>query len=130
MSKTIIWIEDDYDIIEPVIYPLRKAGYTIINIPTTKEAIEKLEELKKADLLLLDTSLPSGDGGRDYGDYPGLKLLQDLRKISDFKTPVVIFTVIRNEELRKQLEELKIEGIVYKPVRPSELKEVIDKILM
>jgi CheY-like chemotaxis protein len=128
MSKNIIWIEDDYDIIEPVIYPLRKAGYTVVNISNTKEASDKIEELKQADLILLDMFLPKGNGGEDFGLYPGYKLLQQLRTINKVKTPVIVFTVITNEELCKDLEELGINDIVYKPIRPSKLKEAIDKV--
>ena len=29
MPKTIVWIEDDTDIIELVVQPLKQAGYTI-----------------------------------------------------------------------------------------------------
>lgn len=128
MSKTIIWIEDDYDIIEPVIYPLRKAGYTIINISNTKEASEKLTELKNADLILLDMFLPKGNGGKDFGEYPGYMLLKELREVHQITTPVIVFTVISNEELRTRLERLGIDGIVYKPIRPSKLKEIVDDV--
>ncbi|MEK7725477.1 MAG: response regulator [Acidobacteriota bacterium] len=128
MSKTIIWIEDDYDIIEPVIYPLRKAGYKVINIENTKEAVEKLAELKNADLILLDMFLPKGSGGKNFGEYPGYMLLKELRDDCQITTPVVVLTVISNGELRTELEKLVIDGIIYKPVRPSKLKEIVDEV--
>lgn len=128
MSKTIIWIEDDYDIIEPVVYPLRKAGHQIINISTTKEASERLDELKQADLILLDMFLPAGTGGKDLGSYPGSKFLQQLRNDHQINTPVVVFTVLSDEELLKKLEKLA-DDIVRKPVRPSVLKQHVEDVL-
>lgn len=129
MSKTIIWIEDDYDIIEPVVYPLRKAGYQIVNIPTTKEASEKLEDLRQADLILLDMFLPKGTGGKDFGAYPGRKFLQELRTEHQIETPIVVFTVLSDEELLKDLESLGANGIVRKPIRSSLLKDYIENVL-
>ena len=32
MSRTIIWIEDDVDIIGPVVRPLERAGFQIIRL--------------------------------------------------------------------------------------------------
>lgn len=129
MSKTIIWIEDDYDIIEPVVYPLRKAGYQIINISNTKEASERLEELREADLILLDMFLPKGSGGKDFGAYPGRKLLQELRTFHEITTPIVVFTVLSDDDLLNDLKSLGADDIVRKPVRSSVLKEHIEKVL-
>lgn len=129
MSKTIVWIEDDYYVIQPVVYPLEKAGYNIVNIPDTKEAVEKLDLLRQADLILLDMLLPRGLEGQDFGDYPGLKFFRELRNKYKVKTPVVVFTVLTQGNLIKELNELGAEDIVRKPIRPSELKERVERVL-
>ena len=64
MSKTIVWIEDDVDIIGPVVRPLEHAGYKIIRLRTAKEVFDNVQKLHDADLILLDMLLP--DGGVDY----------------------------------------------------------------
>jgi CheY-like chemotaxis protein len=129
MPKTIAWIEDDYDMIQPVVYPLEKAGYRIINIPNTKEALKNLEQLRQVDLILLDLFLPPGTGGRDFGSYPGVQLFRELREIYQVETPIVVFTVLSQAYLLEELKELGAADIVRKPVRPSELKERVERVL-
>lgn len=54
MAKTIVWIEDDIDIIEPVVRPLELAGYTFVKLRTIAEALNVIEVIRQADLVLLD----------------------------------------------------------------------------
>ena len=129
MPKTIVWIEDDYDVIQPALYPLEKAGYRILNIRNTTEALENLEQLRQADLILLDLFLPPGTGGRDFGSYPGVQFFRELREAHHIETPVVVFTVLSQADLLKELNDLGAADIVRKPVRPSELKERVERVL-
>lgn len=129
MAKTIIWIEDDYDVIQPVIYPLEKAGYTIVNQRSTKEALSDLERLRTADLILLDMFLPPGTDGLDFGSYPGLQFFRELRVVHHIDTPVVVFTVLSQASLLAELTALGAADIVRKPVRPSELKDRVERVL-
>lgn len=129
MSKKIIWVEDDYDTIEPVIFPLRKAGYQITNIPNIKEAIEKIEELRNADLILLDLFFPSGKDRTNVGAYPGLTLLQKIRYEHKITTPVVVFTVSVNETVMSNFRDLGVSDIVTKPVHSVVLTERIEEVL-
>jgi CheY-like chemotaxis protein len=129
VSRTIIWIEDDYAVIQPVVYPLIKAGYNIVNIPDTKEAIEKIDQLRDADLILLDLFLPTGTGGHDFGNYPGIQFFRNLRQIHKIDTPVVVFTVLSQASLLTELTELGAADIIRKPVRPSHLKERVERVL-
>ncbi|HKR14410.1 MAG TPA: response regulator [Pyrinomonadaceae bacterium] len=129
MSKTIVWIEDEYDIIYPVIYPFEKAGYQVINISNTKAALDQLEQLRQADLILLDTFLPPGADGKDYGNYPGVRFFRELREVHNIQTPVVVFTVLAHSQLLEEFKQLGAADIVRKPVRPSELKERVERVL-
>lgn len=130
-SKTIVWIEDDTDIIYPVVRPLERAGYLFIRLRTASEALEleAVEQIRNADLILLDMLLPAGKTEPVVGEYSGKDILYQLRKVHGVTTPVVIFTVVINTTLLHQLEELNVADIVRKPVRPSELKERVEKAL-
>jgi DNA-binding response OmpR family regulator len=129
MSKTIVWIEDDVDIIGPVIRPLERAGYHIIRLRTVKEVFDNLTKLHKADLILLDMLLPDGGSGLDLSRYTGLDIFRELKANHNLTTPVVALTVVAREEVRKNLRDLGVADIIRKPVRPSELKERIEQIL-
>jgi CheY-like chemotaxis protein len=129
MSKTIVWIEDDIDIIGPVVRPLERAGFQIVRLRTAKEVFESIQKLHEADLILLDMLLPDGGSGLELGRYTGLDIYRELVQNHDLKTPVVALTVVAREEVRKNLRDLGVVDIIRKPVRPSELKERIEQII-
>lgn len=129
MPKTIVWIEDDVDIIGPVVRPLERAGFQIVRLRTAKEVFDNLPKLHQADLILLDMLLPDGGSGFELGRYTGLDIFRILKNQHDLKTPVVALTVVARQEVRKNLNDLGIADIIRKPVRPSELKERIEQVL-
>lgn len=128
MPKTIAWIEDDTDIIDPVVEPLIDAGYEINRYNTIAQVLEHKKEIIRADLILLDMIVRPGVTDRRFGRYPGLDLLREWRG-EKIETPVVALTVVRRDEVTRQLKELGVADIVYKPVRPSELKERVERVL-
>jgi len=129
VAKTIVWIEDDTDIIDPVVRPLELAGHTFIRLRNAKETLEALDRIRQADLILLDMILPPGQLDREFGRYPGLEVLRELREVHGLKTPVVVLTVVTREEVQQQLRALHVADIVYKPVRPSELRKRVEQVL-
>ena len=129
MSKTIIWIEDDTDIIDPMVRPLELAGYQIIRIPTASEALANVEKIKQADLVLLDMILRPGNTDREFSRYSGLDILRELRETHQVTTPVVALTVVTRTEIRQRLHEFGVADIIRKPVRPSQLKERVEQVL-
>jgi CheY-like chemotaxis protein len=130
MAKTIVWIDDDIDIINPVVRPLELAGHHFVRLQSVKEALEALERIRKADLILLDMILPPGQTDREFGRYPGLDLLRELREAHNISTPVIALTVVTRNEVLKQLrEELGVRDILHKPVRPSVLREHVQRAL-
>jgi DNA-binding response OmpR family regulator len=129
MSKTIVWIEDDIDIIGPVVRPLERAGFQIVRLRTAREVFENIQKLHEADLILLDMLLPDGGSGLELGRYTGLDIFRELVQNHDLTTPVVVLTVVAREEVRKNLRDLGVADIIRKPVRPSELKERIEQII-
>jgi CheY-like chemotaxis protein len=129
MPKTIVWIEDDSDVIEPVIRPLRLAGYLFVRLRTATEALEAVQQIREADLILIDLILPPGQAKDRFGRYAGLDVLRELRKVHNVKTPVVVLTVVTREDVLEQVEQLDVADIVRKPVLPSELKGRVERVL-
>lgn len=131
MGKTIVWIDDDTDIIDAVVRPLELAGHRIVRVNTVAEALtpDVLERIRQADLLLLDMILTPGAIEREFSRYPGKDILQELREVHGITTPVIVLTVVRNPEVLRQLEQLGVAEIVHKPVRPSVLKERVEEVL-
>lgn len=129
MAKKIVWIEDDVDIIGPVVRPLERAGFEIVRLRTAKEVFDNVTKLHEANLILLDMLLPDGGSGLELGRYTGLDIFKELLENHALKTPVVALTVVAREEIRKNLRDLGVADIIRKPVRPSELKERIEQVL-
>jgi CheY-like chemotaxis protein len=132
MSKTIVWIEDDTDIIDPVVKPLERAGHRFVRLHTAQEALDALDDIRQADLILLDIIFPPAPSGFDqangFNQYTGLHLLHELREVHGVHIPVVVLTVVIRPELDKELEALNVADIIHKPVRPSELKQRVEAV--
>ena len=127
MTKTIIWIEDDYHIIGSLVQPLEDNGYKVVKYSSYREAMKNINNIKKADLILLDIILPSGDGTTESRFY-GIRLLQDFRK-NGIDKPVIALTVVTNESVINRLKGLNVESIITKPFLPSDLKELVNETL-
>lgn len=126
--KTIAWIEDDTDIIDPVVEPLEDAGYKIVRYNTIAEALQSKKEILRTDLILLDMIVRPGATDRKFGQYPGLELLQEWRAEKIETPPVVVLSVVKRESITNQLKGLSVADIIHKPVRPSELKERVERV--
>lgn len=130
MGKKIIWIEDDIGIIKPVIRPLINDGHKIVTYSYVAEALKNMDELKSADLLLVDMIHPPGENNiENFSRYPGLDFLEQIRNQYKLKTPVVVLTVVTNADVLQRLKKLNVADIINKPVRPSVLKEKIERAL-
>ena len=124
MATKIIWIEDDANIIWPVVQPLEDRGYEIIALQSMREALDNIDDLRTCDLILLDVILPAGDKQWESEHYMGVHLLEELRERS-VTTPVIVLTVVGNSGTRKVLRELGVNDILNKPILPSKLEEAV-----
>lgn len=131
MAPKIAWIEDDISIIYPVIKPMKKAGYEIIEMQTIPNDVDSINELRDVDLIILDMIMvPSSDKSQIYVHHAGMEFLNRLRKEHEIDTPVVILSVVTHiENLKAISDELNIVDVITKPVMPKELKDRIDKCL-
>jgi CheY-like chemotaxis protein len=124
----IAWIDDDTEIIEPVIGLLIKDGHHILRLRTVRDALDRVQELQMCDAILLDMILPPGECDDELGDYAGLALLEKLRKDHEVVAPVVILSVVDPKKIRAQFESLEVARYLRKPALRSEVKEAIDSV--
>lgn len=126
--KKIIWIEDDTEIIDLVVRPLERSNYYVQRFYTVSDALEHVDMIAQSDLLLLDLIIPPGGTQRELGLYPGSKLLQILREENHIDVPVIVLSVVADEDL---FDDLKKRGarILNKPILPSKLKAEVEEIL-
>ena len=116
-KRTILLIEDEEAISEPLAAALGREGFDPVVAGTAAEGMELFEK-RSPDLVLLDVMLPDGDG-RD--------LLRRIRETS--RTPVVMLTA-RGEETDRVLGlELGADDYVTKPFSAAELAARIRAVL-
>ena len=116
-KRTILLIEDEEAISEPLAAALAREGFDTLVAGTAARGLE-LFAARTPDLVLLDVMLPDGDG-RD--------LLRRIRETS--RTPVVMLTA-RGEEMDRVLGlELGADDYVTKPFSAAELAARIRAVL-
>ena len=107
---SILLVEDENAIAEPLAEGLRREGFAVERAATAAEALAAGE----ADLVLLDLRLPDGDG---------LDVCRRLRERSD--VPIIVVTARGEEADRVVGLELGADDYV---VKPFGLRELIARI--
>ena len=113
----ILFVEDDQAIALGLVYSLEKEGYEVIHCVSQKAALGLLEA-QVFDLLLLDVSLPDGDG---YTICKQAKHLHDV--------PVIFLTALDDEVNVVMGLDLGGDDYVTKPFRIKELLSRIKSVL-
>ena len=117
MNETILLIEDNESIIMGLEYLLTEEQYTFLAAKTKKEAQDLLAS-RQVDLVLLDVSLPDGNG------------FDLCRKIKEHDIAPVIFLTAKDEEKDVVLGfDLGADDYVIKPFRNRELVSRIRNVL-
>ena len=111
MNKiTILWVDDEVDLLKPHILFLEGKGYKVI---TCKSGMEALEELPKSrlDIVFLDENMPG---------ISGLETLNEIKSI-DASLPVVMITKSEEEMIMEEAIGSKIADYLIKPVNPHQI---------
>lgn len=112
-------IVDDETGIRNVIKEYAEAnGYDVIEAENGIEAIDKINNNKDIDLIILDIMMPKMDG------YTALKIIRE-----NFNTPVIMLSARTDEYDKLQSFELGVDDYVTKPFSPKELMARIKVIL-
>lgn len=115
MPTTILLLEDESSIADPLIFSLQAEGFQVLWVQLVQQA---LAQYPQADLLLLDVGLPDGNG---------FELCKQIRRHSEVP---VIFLTARSSEIDKVVGlEIGADDYVVKPFSPRELVARIKTIL-
>jgi DNA-binding response OmpR family regulator len=117
VARTILLVEDEESISEPLARALERQGFEAVVRETATDAVAAFRE-RPPDLVLLDLMLPDGDG-RD--------VLREVR--SESRVPVIVLTA-RGDELDRVVGlELGADDYVTKPFSAAELLARIRAVL-
>lgn len=112
MKKKILVVEDDPDINDALKIRLGAAGYSVYQAEDGLQGL--LAALREQpDLLILDISLPAGDG---FSIVERARLHESMAG-----TPFIMITASKRPELRDQAMALGATAFIEKPYNSSEL---------
>ena len=117
-SHTILIADDSKMINKLLTNTVSKAGYKVISVEDGEQSMNLILNGNNIDLLITDIEMPVRDG---------LESSRLIRKEKpDF--PIVVFSSLASDSLRKKVEKLKLNDMVTKP-EIGQLVSRIDSIL-
>jgi two-component system, OmpR family, alkaline phosphatase synthesis response regulator PhoP len=119
MSKKILVVEDEPDVLKVIDFILNKKGYQVITAIDGKQALDLAKE-HHPDLIILDFFLPVMTG-KEVGEQ--LNIDEDLKNI-----PILLLTASA-DDIAKKAKECKVNDYLLKPFEYTELLERIDALL-
>ena len=115
-KETILWADDEIDILKPHIYFLEQKGYEVTTVTNGQDAIDMCNS-QLFDLIILDENMP------------GLNGIETLSIIKEQHPhiPVVMITKSEEENIMEQAIGRKISDYLIKPVNPNQILLTIKK---
>ena len=114
----ILLIEDNLSIIKGLTYYFNNNGYNLAYKTKIKDAIKYLKENKQINLIILDITLPDGNGVELYKN-----------EIINLKIPTIFLTAKDDEDEIVKCLNLGAEDYMTKPFSTKELLARINKII-
>jgi CheY-like chemotaxis protein len=118
--KTVLLVDDDNTFLLATGTRLKNMGYTVY---TAKDAVSAVSAVRKnePDVVVLDISLPAGDG------FLVADRLQNL--VGSAATPIIFITASDNPALRERAKKLGAVGFLKKPFDATSLADAIETAL-
>jgi CheY-like chemotaxis protein len=117
-AKTLLWVDDEADLLESHREFLRAKGYEVQWATNASDAVEMLRR-QPFDLVLLDEQMP---GTR------GLQALGEMRELAP-TLPVVMVTKSEEDGTLREALGQNVRDYIVKPVNPRQVLTVITRIL-
>lgn len=115
---TILWADDEIDLLKPSILFLENKGYKVIPVTNGNDAIDRVVK-KGIDVVFLDESMPG---------LTGLETLQRIKEINQH-LPCVMITKNEEENLMEDAIGSQIADYLIKPVKPQQILSTLKKII-
>jgi len=121
MRKTALVVDDSPTMRQMVAFTLTNAGFKVVEAEHGKDAITKVADGQKMDIIVTDLNMPEMDG---------ISLIKELRKMAAFKfTPILMLTTESSADKKQAGKDAGATGWIVKPFNPELILKVIAKIL-
>jgi CheY-like chemotaxis protein len=120
MSRRILVVDDERDILDLARIVLESGGYEVTTVASGEEAL-RIISMKKPDLVLLDVVLPG---------VSGLDVCRLLRRDPGTRSvKVVLFTALGTEVDMMLEKKDKADGYISKPFTSKTLLDLVGRLL-
>ncbi|PTQ99794.1 response regulator receiver domain-containing protein [Mucilaginibacter yixingensis] len=116
-DTTILWADDEIDLLKPHVLFLNEKGYKVKTVTNGNDAVEEFKN-GYYDLVFLDENMPG---------LTGLETLAQIKNING-DVPVVLITKSEEEYLMEDAIGSKIDDYLIKPVNPKQVLLTIKKL--
>lgn len=121
MGKTALVVDDSPTMRQMVAFTLTNAGFTVVEAEHGKDAVNKVANGPKMDIVVTDLNMPEMDG---------ISLIKELRKMSAFKfIPILMLTTESAMDKKLAGKEAGATGWIVKPFNPDVLLKTVAKVL-
>jgi two-component system chemotaxis response regulator CheY len=121
MSKTIFVVDDSGTMVLSLRNNLEIAGYTVATASNGLDALERLAQGLKPDLIITDINMPQ---------MGGIEFIGKARAMASHRfTPILVLTTESQQARRDEARRLGASGWMVKPVPGAELLKIIKKVV-
>jgi two-component system chemotaxis response regulator CheY len=100
---------------------LSNAGFKVVEAEHGKDAMSKVSDGPKMDIVVTDLNMPEMDG---------ISLIKELRKMASFKfTPILMLTTESAADKKQAGKDAGATGWIVKPFNPEVMLKIIAKVL-
>ena len=116
MNGTLLWVDDEMELLKAYVIFLEKKGYEVVSATNGQDALDLCRE-RTFDLIFLDENMPG---------LSGLETLSMMKEINP-TIPVVMVTKSEEENIMDQAIGSKIADYLIKPVNPNQILLTVKK---
>ncbi|MBL8151120.1 MAG: response regulator [Blastocatellia bacterium] len=116
-GKKVMVVDDNATNLKIFQLQTEKWGLNVTSFLNWKESIQSLIDGTKYDLAILDLHMPEIDG---------IALAKEIRRLKSKELlPLMMFTSVVDEEIKKSAERLDFAAYLYKPIKQSQLYNIL-----
>jgi len=109
MTRTVLIIEDDLDLVESIQYFLEIHEFNVLSAQCASDGLSIIST-QHIDLVILDINLP---------DFDGFKVCSEIKKRKN--TPIIVCSADGTIDTKIKMFDLKSDDFMTKPINPQEL---------
>lgn len=120
-DKKVLIVDDNKMNLKVATRLLKNYNIITTEVLNSYEAINKIKNNEKYDLIFLDDIMPKKNGK---------ETLNELKKIKGFDIPVIVLTANVLEGMKEKYIEEGFDDYLAKPINKEELKKILNKFLI